>query len=143
MDNKKKKGVIYILTNPSFSDFIKLGYADSLERRLKQLNRSEAVPYAFRAYAVYEVDKKLTDRELHKLIDSLNSDLRAKEIFDGKERAKEFYKMSAEQGYSILERIARISGTKDKLKRMSPEGHSWATEWTPSGPLRFPWRPSG
>ena len=35
------KGVIYILTNPSFPDYIKIGYAKNLERRLQQLTRSE------------------------------------------------------------------------------------------------------
>ena len=29
------KGVIYILTNPSFPDYIKIGYAKNLERRLQ------------------------------------------------------------------------------------------------------------
>ena len=49
------KGVIYILTNPSFPDYVKIGYAKDLEKRMKQLNRSETIPFAFRAYAVYEV----------------------------------------------------------------------------------------
>ena len=57
------KGVIYILTNPSFPDYVKIGYANDLERRLRQLNRAETIPFAFRAYAVYEVDKELTDKE--------------------------------------------------------------------------------
>ena len=33
------KGIIYILTNPSFPEFVKIGYADDLEKRLAQLNR--------------------------------------------------------------------------------------------------------
>ena len=33
-----KKGVIYILTNPSFPDYVKIGYADNIDKRLKQLN---------------------------------------------------------------------------------------------------------
>ena len=41
------KGVIYILTNPSFPDYIKIGYAKNLERRLQQLNRSETIPLLF------------------------------------------------------------------------------------------------
>lgn len=118
-----KKGVIYILTNPSFPDYVKIGYAHDLEKRLKQLNRSETIPFAFRAYAVYEVDSELKDKELHKLIDSLNPTLRTIETFDGKKREKEFYAMSKEDAYSLLECIAKISGTKDSLKRMSPEGH--------------------
>ena len=97
------KGVIYILTNPSFPDYIKIGYAKNLERRLQQLNRSETIPFAFRAYAVYEVESALTDKELHKLIDRLNPDLRSIETFDGRERVKEFYAMSAEDAYSLLE----------------------------------------
>lgn len=51
----KQKGVIYILTNPAFPQYVKIGYAQDLEKLLKQLNRSETIPYAFRAYAVYDV----------------------------------------------------------------------------------------
>ncbi len=118
-----KKGVIYILTNPSFPDYIKIGYATNIEKRLKQLNRSETTPFAFRVYAVYDVESELTDKELHKLIDRLNPDLRTIETFDGKERVKEFFAMSPEDGYALLESIAKISGTSDRLKRMTPEGH--------------------
>ena len=117
------KGVVYILTNPSFPDYVKIGYAADIEKRLKQLNKSETIPFAFRVYAVYEVDKSLTDKELHKLIDTLNPDLRSIETFDGKARVKEFYAMSAEDAYGLLECIAKISGTEDRLKRMKPEGH--------------------
>ena len=93
-------GCIYILTNPSFPEYVKIGYASNLEKRLKQLNRSETIPYAFRAYAIYEVEKSLTDKELHKLIDKLNPDLRTIDNFDGKERIKEFFAMSAEDAYA-------------------------------------------
>ena len=117
------KGVIYILTNPSFPDYVKIGYASDIEKRLKQLNRSETIPFAFRVYAIYEVEKSLTDKELHKLIDNLNPDLRTIENFDGKERVKEFYAMSPEDAYGLLECIAKISGTIDRLKRLTPEGH--------------------
>lgn len=118
-----KTGVIYILTNPSFPDYVKIGYAKNIEERLKQLNRSETIPYAFRVYAVYEVNSALTDKELHKLIDKLNPDLRTIDNFNGKERVKEFYAMSAEDAYELLESIAKISGTRDRLKRLTPEGH--------------------
>ena len=31
--------------------------------------------------------------------------------------------MSAEDAYSLLESIAKISGTQERLKRVQPEGH--------------------
>ena len=31
----EKQGVIYILTNPSFLDYVKIGYADDVNKRLK------------------------------------------------------------------------------------------------------------
>lgn len=145
MTKKDHTGVIYILTNPSFPNYIKIGYASNIEQRLKQLNRSETIPFAFRVYAVYEVESTLTDKELHKLIDSLNPDLRTIETFDGKERVKEFYAMSPEEAYSLLECIAKISGTTTRLKRMKPEGHevedekiaTEVSEEVRRGPFRF------
>ena len=145
MSNDTKGGVIYILTNPSFPDYVKIGYAHNIETRLKQLNRSETIPFAFRVYAVYAVESELTDKELHKLIDKLNPDLRTIENFDGKERVKEFYAMSAEDAYGLLECIAKISGTLDRLQRLTPEGHEILDEQIANevretvrrGPFRF------
>ena len=141
----KRKGVIYILTNPAFPQYVKIGWAQDLEERLKQLNRSETIPYAFRAYAVYDVESKLTDKALHAIIDGINPNLRTIENFDGKKRVKEFYAMSAEDAYHILECIAKISGTTDRLKRVKPEGHEIDDEKTAMeiqeasrrGPFRF------
>ena len=58
---KEKCGVIYILTNPSFPEYIKIGYADNVEERVKQLNNSEAVPFSFHIYATFDVTERLTD----------------------------------------------------------------------------------
>lgn len=109
------KGYIYILTNPSFPDYVKIGYADDVESRVKQLNRSECTPYAFRVYATYETDARLTDLRLHAMIDQLNPDLRSRDEIDGKKRVREFYSMSAEDAYRIFEAMAEIHGTMDKL----------------------------
>ena len=116
-------GVIYILTNPSFPEFVKIGYADDLQKRLSQLNKSECLPFAFRAYCTYEVEGRLKDKDVHALIDKLNPDLRAIETFDGKPRVREFYAMSPEEAYGILSSIASISGTAERLKMVDPVGH--------------------
>ena len=117
---EKKNGVIYILTNPSFPEYVKIGYADDIDKRLKQLNRSECIPYAFRIYATYEVSSRLSDLKIHSIIDKLNPNLRAVESFNGKQRVREFYAMSPEDAYSILEAIAEIHGCVDKLQRVAP-----------------------
>lgn len=114
------KGFIYILTNPSFKEYVKIGYADNVEARLKQLNNSECIPFAFRVYATYEVEERLTDKKLHSLIDQLNPNLRSIDNVGGKVRVREFYAMSPEQAYSILETIAILGGHRERLKLWAP-----------------------
>ena len=99
-------GYIYILTNPSFPQYGKLGYATDVKQRLAELNRSTAVPFAFRVYATYEVDSALSDKKLHSILGKLNPDLRSAEEVDGKRRIREFYAMPPEDAYAILEAIA-------------------------------------
>ena len=53
--------------------------------------------------------------------------------------------MSAEEAYALLECIAKISGTEDRLQRMQPEGHEIldeqiaeeVKETAKRGPFRF------
>ena len=111
------KGFIYILTNPSFPQYVKIGYATDVKQRLDELNRSTAVPFAFRVYATYEVDSALSDKKLHSILDKLNPDLRSREEVDGKRRIREFYAMTPEDAYAILEAIAEINGYKHRLKK--------------------------
>lgn len=118
---RKTSGFVYIFTNPAFPEYVKIGYARDWEKRCKELSRPTQVPYSFSAYAVYEVAQSLADKDLHKLIDKLNPDLRTIEKNpDGKDRVREFFVMSAEEAYSLLECIAKISGTTDRLKRIKP-----------------------
>lgn len=113
-------GYIYILKNPSFPDYIKIGYADDVFNRLKQLNDKSAVPFAFRLYAYYKVNHRLEDKTVHEIIDKLNPSLRAKDNIDGKERKREFFEMSAEDAYDILRCIAKINGLEDNLVLVEP-----------------------
>ena len=90
-------------------DGCRLGYADDVERRLDQLNRSECIPFAFRVYATYEVQSRLSDKKVHSIIDKLNPNLRSIDNFKGQKRVREFYAMSPDDAYSLLEAIAEIN----------------------------------
>lgn len=114
---QQTQGVIYILKNPSFPDYVKIGYADNIQNRLQQLNNSECTPFAFRVYATYEVDSRLSDLKLHSIIDRLNPNLRSIDNCNGKKRVREFYAMTAEDAYALLEAIAEIHNCTHRLKK--------------------------
>ena len=118
--NENIVGKIYIFTNPSFPDYVKIGYSKNVENRLNQLNNSEAVPFAFRLYATYEVETQSADKVLHKIIDKLNADLRSVDTINDKVRVREFYLITPEDAYELLEDIAIISGTKERLHLYKP-----------------------
>ena len=104
------KGYIYIMTNPALKDMVKIGYATDVEVRRQQLSTT-ALPYEYEIYATYETSGNLEDKKLHKLIDNLNPDLRVS-------KNREFFVLDPEDAYELLESIAIISGTVDKLKKV-------------------------
>lgn len=108
--SENKKGYIYIMTNPALIDMVKIGYATNVEERRKQLSTT-ALPYEYEVYATYETNGNLEDKKLHQLIDNLNSDLRVS-------KNREFYVMTPEQAYQLLEAIAIISGTSKRLRKI-------------------------
>lgn len=119
-------GYIYILTNPSFPEYVKIGYAQNVEQRLEELNRSTAVPFSFRVYATYEVDSALSDKKLHSILDKLNPELRSTEEINGKKRIREFYAMTPEDAFAILEAIAEINNYSSRLKKWQPNAEEQA-----------------
>ncbi len=118
------------MTNPSFPDYVKIGYADNVETRLQQLNRSECIPFAFRVYAKYAVNSRLSDIKVHAIIDKLNPNLRSIENFNGQKRVREFYAMSAEDAYAVLEAMAEIHGYTDRLELVAPDAKEVEAEET-------------
>lgn len=114
-----EKGYVYILTNPSFPEYVKIGYADDVEERVRELNRSECTPFAFRIYATLEVPGRLKDVSIHNLFDKLNPTLRSIDEVDGKIRKREFYAMSAEDAYELLGLIADVWNANNHLQLWS------------------------
>lgn len=101
-------GYIYVLTNPSFPEYVKIGYADNVDLRVNQLNRSECTPFAFRKYATLHVTSRLADKQIHKLIDTFKPELHAKESINGRLRVREFFAMSAAEAVELLTMIGSI-----------------------------------
>lgn len=118
---ENKIGCIYVLTNPSFPEYVKIGYADNVDARVTQLNRSECTPFAFKKYAVLPVASRLADKNVHKLIDRFKPELRAKENVNGKIRIREFFAMSAQEAVEILDTIGGIYGETPQLFEQTSE----------------------
>jgi|TARA_B100000959_G_C14737977_1_gene523821 hypothetical protein len=93
--------IVYILTNQSMPDTIKIGITDNLERRIKELDNT-SVPLPFECYYAVEVDDaSKIEKKIHEGLDD-------KRIRDN----REFFNTTPEQAKSILE-IAEIMGGKD------------------------------
>lgn len=104
------------MTNPALQNMVKIGYATDVEARRQQLSTT-ALPYEYEVYATYETSGNLEDKKLHKLIDNLNPDLRVS-------KNREFFVMTPEDAYELLEAIALISDSKDKLKKFAKQSRS-------------------
>lgn len=117
------KGYIYIMTNPALHDMVKIGYSTDVEKRRKDLSTT-ALPYDYEIYATYETSGKLEDKKLHNLIDKLNPELRVSVN-------REFYIMSPEDAYELLEAIAYINGSLDKLVKYKEDNVISATKRPP------------
>lgn len=99
----------YIMTNPALPNMVKIGYAKDVEQRRKQLSTT-ALPYEYEVYATYETSGNLEDKKLHKMIDKLNPDLRVS-------KGREFFILSPQDAYELMEAIAVISDSQGKLKK--------------------------
>ena len=98
--------IIYILTNQSMPDTIKIGITDNLERRVKELDNTSS-PLPFECYYAVEVeDASKIEKKIHEGLDDAR-------IRDN----REFFNTTPEQAKSILE-IAEIMGGKD----VTPKG---------------------
>ncbi len=93
--------IVYILTNESMSDIIKIGITDNLYRRLKDLDNT-STPLPFECFYAVEVnDAKAIENLLH-------------EAFDDKRirQNREFFDCAPEQAKSAL-KIAEKMGGRD------------------------------
>jgi hypothetical protein len=94
--------IVYILTNESMPDVVKIGVTDNLERRIKDLDKT-GIPLPFECYYAVEVegDAEKIEKKIH-------------EGFDDKRvrHNREFFYTTPEQAKSVLE-IAEVMGGKN------------------------------
>lgn len=97
---------IYIMTNPAMKDnLIKIGYSSDPERRRKDLSHQSGVAADYELFATYEIPVKLADKDVHKLIQTLNPSLRYNP-------SKEFFMMNPRDALKIFEVFANVHNRK-------------------------------
>ena len=97
-----ERGIVYILTNESMPDIIKIGRTKDLPKRLKDLDNT-STPLPFECFYAVEVDDaKTVEALLHETFD------------DKKVRPKrEFFNCTPEQAKSALKIAEKTGGGKD------------------------------
>ena len=102
--DRDDNGVIYVITNKSIPEYVKIGYTHDMKHRLKELNHSTCAPLPFETYKLYVADHELEDKKIHAILDKHIPDKRAVSTFNGKKRVREFYKISAEEACELIEK---------------------------------------
>jgi len=129
-----QESLIYILTNPSFPNYVKIGKTTDLKQRVKTLSNPTCLPFSFRVHAVYKVSNKdldVVEKAIHNLIDKIDYDLRAREQTDsGRSREREFFAIDAENAFEILKQIAILRGDEANLTRVKQSKQERAEEQT-------------
>jgi hypothetical protein len=93
--------IVYILTNQSMPDTIKVGITDNLNRRVKELDNT-STPLPFECYYAVEVENaSAIEKKIHEGLD----DKRVRQN-------REFFNTTPEQAKAILE-IAEVMGGKN------------------------------
>ena len=93
--------IVYILTNESMPDTIKVGITDSLDRRVRELDNT-STPLPFECYYAVEVENaSAIEKKIHEGLD----DKRVRQN-------REFFNTTPEQAKAILE-IAEVMGGKN------------------------------
>jgi hypothetical protein len=118
------KGIVYILVNPCLDGWIKIGMSEknNIKDRLSELNTPANMPLSFRVYAIYHADNPIAiEKGIHEIIDTINFDLRAREKVDsGRERVREFFRMSPVAALDIFKSVAKIRGDTDVIELIEP-----------------------
>lgn len=127
-----KKGIVYILTNPSMPDWVKIGYTDGerIQDRLNSLNYSSATPLAFRVYATLEVENPSeVEKFIHSTIDAIDPSLRSIDKRENRrDRVREFFQISPERVYIVFKGFAKTHQCEESLVLSVPSSEEQKEE---------------
>jgi hypothetical protein len=112
---ESKQELVYLLSNESIPEWVKIGRTNAMDRRLKELY-STSVPLPFKVEECIQTstleESKLLEKSIHEIIDTLNPSLRKHtEAFK-----REFFKMTVEQGkyiFKLVNQIVKIAPITD------------------------------
>lgn len=97
-----KDGYVYILTNPSMPDYVKIGFTKDLKRRLNDLDTT-GVAMPFEPYFTVKTTKyRILEKVIHRELDKL-TDTRAR-------KNREFFKIRPEIARDLLLNISELIG---------------------------------
>ena len=91
-------GIVYVLSNPAFDDYVKIGRTNNLDRRLRELDTT-SVPLPFRCVYAVEVDDEVA---VEGLLHQAFADNRVR-------TTREFFEIDAQRVIAAL----KISNGKD------------------------------
>lgn len=94
--------IVYILTNPAFDGYIKIGKTSNLEQRLRSLDNT-SVPLPFRCVFAVEVED---DASAERLMHQAFADYRPR-------KAREFFKINPQRAIAAL----KLTGGQDVTPR--------------------------
>jgi hypothetical protein len=84
-------GIVYVLTNPAFDSYVKIGRTIDLEQRLRQLDNT-SIPLPFRCVYAVEVEDDVT---VERLVHQAFADVRVRST-------REFFEIDAQRVISAL-----------------------------------------
>ena len=96
-------GVLYVLTNQAFPDYIRVGFAEDAEAAVKQLNSTNPASFPYRLFCTYAVEAVRADVLFRNLLSCISPS------------TTDFYNIPPEEVYALLTMMAKLHGCEDRL----------------------------
>jgi len=104
----KKEGYVYILVNPHFENWVKIGMAEDVDKRLSQFNTAYPERDGQMVYSVKVSNMRKAEKKAHTIAEKL-----------AKRTEKEWFTLTVGQAIDILNRIGS-NVTKQKQEQVKP-----------------------